>query len=68
MVIDLLSRQGLLQDIQELDFRSGDVVYRRGGRATAGGFGAAAPSAPVAPQASSPAVDAPEPDAGAKGG
>jgi cell division protein FtsQ len=35
MVIDLLSRQGVLRDIQELDFRSGDVVYKRGGRAAA---------------------------------
>jgi cell division septal protein FtsQ len=29
MTIDLLSRQGVLKDIQELDFRSGDVVYKR---------------------------------------
>jgi cell division protein FtsQ len=28
MVLDLLSKQGVLKDIQELDFRSGDVVYR----------------------------------------
>jgi cell division protein FtsQ len=28
MVLDLLSHQGVLQNIQELDFRSGDVVYR----------------------------------------
>lgn len=28
MVIDLLSKQGILRDIQELDFRSGQVVYR----------------------------------------
>ena len=28
MVLDLLSRQRVLQNIQELDFRSGDVVYR----------------------------------------
>ena len=28
MVLDLLSKQGILKDIQELDFRSGDVVYR----------------------------------------
>jgi cell division protein FtsQ len=28
MVMDLLSKQGLLSDIQELDFRSGQVVYR----------------------------------------
>ena len=33
MVVDLLSRQGVLQDIQELDFRSGDVVYRSTGSA-----------------------------------
>jgi cell division septal protein FtsQ len=31
MAVDLLSRQGVLKDIQELDFRSGDVVYRRAG-------------------------------------
>jgi cell division protein FtsQ len=28
MVIDLLSKQGIVRDIQELDFRSGQVVYR----------------------------------------
>ncbi len=28
MVLDLLSKQGIVKDIQELDFRSGDVVYR----------------------------------------
>jgi cell division protein FtsQ len=28
MVLDLLSNQGVLKDIQELDFRSGEVVYR----------------------------------------
>jgi cell division protein FtsQ len=28
MVLDLLSRQGVMKDIQELDFRGGDVVYR----------------------------------------
>jgi cell division protein FtsQ len=28
MVLDLLSNQGILKDIQELDFRSGEVVYR----------------------------------------
>ena len=32
MVVDLLSKRGIIKDIQELDFRSGDVVYRtRGG-------------------------------------
>jgi cell division protein FtsQ len=31
MVIDLLSKQGGMKDIQELDFRSGDVVYRTKG-------------------------------------
>ena len=30
MAIDLLSRQGVLKDIQELDFRGGDVVYKPG--------------------------------------
>lgn len=28
MVLDLLSKQGILHDIQELDFRGGQVVYR----------------------------------------
>ena len=28
MVLDLLSKQGVLKDIQELDFRGGSVVYR----------------------------------------
>ncbi len=28
MVLDLLSRQGVSKNIQELDFRSGDVVYK----------------------------------------
>jgi cell division protein FtsQ len=28
MVLDLLSNQGVLKNIQELDFRSGEVVYR----------------------------------------
>jgi hypothetical protein len=28
MVLDLLSRQGVVKNIQELDFRSGDVVYK----------------------------------------
>jgi cell division protein FtsQ len=32
MAVDLLSRQGILKDIQELDFRSGDVVYKLGAR------------------------------------
>jgi cell division protein FtsQ len=31
MVVDLLSKQGVIKDIQELDFRSGDVVYRKRG-------------------------------------
>jgi hypothetical protein len=34
MVLDLLSKQGVLKDIQELDFRSGDVVYRMNARGT----------------------------------
>jgi cell division septal protein FtsQ len=36
MAIDLLSRQGVLKDIQELDFRSGDVVYKRAGKIAPG--------------------------------
>ena len=40
MAMDLLSRQGVLKDIQELDFRSGDVVYKLGARSA----GAAAPA------------------------
>jgi hypothetical protein len=28
MVMDLLSNQGILRDIVELDFRGADVVYR----------------------------------------
>jgi cell division protein FtsQ len=28
MVLDLLSRQGVLETIQELDFRGGDIVYK----------------------------------------
>jgi cell division protein FtsQ len=34
MVLDLLSKQGIVKDIQELDFRSGDVVYRISARST----------------------------------
>jgi cell division protein FtsQ len=34
IVLDLLSKQGVLKDIQELDFRSGDVVYRMSARST----------------------------------
>jgi cell division protein FtsQ len=37
MVLDLLSKQGVLKDIQELDFRSGDVVYRMNARSTDAG-------------------------------
>ena len=36
MTMDLLSRQGVLKDIQELDFRSGDVVYKRAAQNAAG--------------------------------
>jgi cell division protein FtsQ len=32
MATDLLSRQGVLKDIQELDFRGGDLVYKLAGR------------------------------------
>ena len=42
MVVDLLSRQGILKDIQELDFRSGDVVYKLGSASTARSTDAAA--------------------------
>ncbi len=41
MVVDLLSRQGVLKDIQELDFRNGDAVYRTASGATAAGAVAA---------------------------
>jgi hypothetical protein len=37
MVLDLLSKQGVLKDIQELDFRSGDVVYRLNAPGTVAG-------------------------------
>ena len=40
MVVDLLSRQGVLKDIQELDFRNGDAVYRARGGAPAASAGA----------------------------
>ena len=36
MAQDLLSRQGVLKDIQELDFRSGDVVYKLAGKNSSG--------------------------------
>jgi cell division protein FtsQ len=41
MATDLLSRQGVLKDIQELDFRSGDVVYKTGTAAASSGPGPA---------------------------
>jgi cell division protein FtsQ len=48
MVLDLLSRQGVVKNIQELDFRSGDVVYKvRAQGAAAGERGTAAGSARV---------------------
>ncbi len=34
MVLDLLSQQGIVGDIQELDFRGGDVVYKMRSGAT----------------------------------
>jgi len=40
MTLDLLSRQGVLKDIQELDFRSGDVVYKVAGRNAPGAVAA----------------------------
>ena len=39
MATDLLSRQGVLKDIQELDFRGGDVVYKLAGRIAPGAKG-----------------------------
>jgi cell division protein FtsQ len=39
MTMDLLSRQGILKDIQELDFRSGDIVYKRAGKMPPGAAG-----------------------------
>jgi cell division protein FtsQ len=47
MVVDLLSRQGVLRDIQELDFRSGDVVYKTGGRGAAPTAGANVTAGPA---------------------
>lgn len=32
MALDLLSRQGVVKDIQELDFRGGDIVYKLAGK------------------------------------
>jgi cell division protein FtsQ len=59
MVLDLLSKQGVLKDIQELDFRSGDVVYRIGAPA------AGAASVPGAGAANAPSTGAA--NAGARG-
>jgi hypothetical protein len=39
MAVDLLSRQGVLKDIQELDFRGGDVVYKLARRNAPGAKG-----------------------------
>ena len=39
MAVDLLSRQGVLKDIQELDFRGGDVVYKLARRNASGAKG-----------------------------
>jgi len=62
MVVDLLSRQGVLKDIQELDFRSGDVVYKIGG-------GAAGPAtSPDPAQGPAAAGGGSGPSAGLKGG
>jgi len=52
MVLDLLSKQGIVKDIQELDFRSGDVVYRLSARSTE------AASAPGTDAASTRSTDA----------
>jgi cell division protein FtsQ len=45
LVLDLLSKQGVLKDIQELDFRSGDVVYRLSGQSTGAAPGVRSTSA-----------------------
>jgi len=55
VVLDLLSKQGVLKDIQELDFRSGDVVYRL----HAPGAAASAARVRVAPEGGSGAADTP---------
>jgi cell division protein FtsQ len=47
MVVDLLSRQGVLKDIQELDFRSGDVVYKLAGRHAPGAAAGQSASGPL---------------------
>ncbi len=59
MAMDLLSRQGVLKDIQELDFRSGDVVYKLPARSA--DAGANARSTDAGPNARST-------DAGSEGG
>jgi len=60
MVVDLLSRQGVLKDIQELDFRSGDVVYKRSTAQAALSTGSAnAPSTAAGSARSTDAANAP---------
>jgi cell division protein FtsQ len=61
MAIDLLSRQGVLKDIQELDFRGGDVVYKLGRNAPETVTGRNAPETVAG-------KNAPGTVAGAKGG
>ena len=65
MVLDLLSKQGIVKDIQELDTRSGDVVYRISARST---DTANAPSTDTASARSTDAANARSTDAAMKGG
>ncbi len=65
MVLDLLSKQGIVQDIQELDFRSGNVVYRMSARST---DAASARSTDAANARSTDAANARSTDAALKGG
>jgi cell division protein FtsQ len=73
MVLDLLSKQGIVKDIQELDFRSGDVVYRLNTRAAGaarapGSDTAVAPRVDAASARNTDAVNARGTDAAMKGG
>jgi len=72
MVVDLLSRQGVLQDIQELDFRSGDVVYRSTGSAGTqykmGGRGSGRAASPGSERGPAAAGDGAASTASVKGG
>jgi hypothetical protein len=68
-----LSKQGIVKDIQELDFRSGDVVYRLNTRAAGaarapGSDTAVAPRVDAASARNTDAVNARGTDAAMKGG